>query len=123
MYFHFQDKKEIDFTYSQHVQVPLADGTLLVMEGATQTDWQVRLASGERKTFGARFLISSQVFKCSYSDIFGLKNKKLPVATPKVKIRKAKLSLQLPGFLVFFLLQQGTLSLNSKIFRGNLKLK
>lgn len=32
-----------DFTYSQHVKVPLSSGCLLVMRDATQQDWQHRI--------------------------------------------------------------------------------
>lgn len=32
-----------DYTYSQIVKVPLAAGSLLIMEGATQADWQHRV--------------------------------------------------------------------------------
>lgn len=32
------------FTYSPHIKVPLSHGTLLVMEGATQDDWQHQVA-------------------------------------------------------------------------------
>lgn len=30
-----------DYNYVQHVKVPLTHGSLLIMEGATQDDWQV----------------------------------------------------------------------------------
>lgn len=33
-----------DFTYSPHIKVPLSHGTLLIMEGATQDDWQHQVA-------------------------------------------------------------------------------
>lgn len=33
-----------DFTYMPHIKVPLSHGTLLVMEGATQDDWQHQVA-------------------------------------------------------------------------------
>lgn len=33
-----------DFTYSPHIKIPLSHGTLLVMEGATQEDWQHQVA-------------------------------------------------------------------------------
>ncbi|XP_006815184.1 alpha-ketoglutarate-dependent dioxygenase alkB homolog 3-like [Saccoglossus kowalevskii] len=29
-----------DYTYQQHIEVPLPSGSLLIMEGATQADWQ-----------------------------------------------------------------------------------
>jgi alpha-ketoglutarate-dependent dioxygenase alkB family protein 3 len=31
-----------DYTYMQHVKIPLSHGSLLIMEGATQVDWQVK---------------------------------------------------------------------------------
>lgn len=31
-----------DYTYVERVKIPLDHGTLLIMEGATQADWQVR---------------------------------------------------------------------------------
>ncbi|XP_033823984.1 alpha-ketoglutarate-dependent dioxygenase alkB homolog 3 [Periophthalmus magnuspinnatus] len=33
-----------DFTYCPHIKVPLSHGTLLIMEGATQDDWQHQVA-------------------------------------------------------------------------------
>lgn len=33
-----------DFTYSLHIKVPLSHGSLLIMEGATQDDWQHQVA-------------------------------------------------------------------------------
>lgn len=33
-----------DFTFSPHIKVPLNHGTLLIMEGATQDDWQHQVA-------------------------------------------------------------------------------
>ena len=30
-----------DYTYVERIRVPLSHGTLLLMEGATQDDWQV----------------------------------------------------------------------------------
>ena len=33
-----------DYSKSQHVQVPLSAGTLLIMEGATQDDWQASVS-------------------------------------------------------------------------------
>lgn len=30
-----------DYTYVEKIRVPLSHGTLLLMEGATQDDWQV----------------------------------------------------------------------------------
>lgn len=30
-----------DFTYVERIRVPLSHGTLLLMSGATQDDWQV----------------------------------------------------------------------------------
>lgn len=33
-----------DYTYVERVKIPLDHGTLLIMEGATQADWQVRMA-------------------------------------------------------------------------------
>ncbi|XP_070190286.1 alpha-ketoglutarate-dependent dioxygenase alkB homolog 3-like isoform X2 [Littorina saxatilis] len=30
----------VDYTFSQRVRVPLVSGSLLIMEGATQADWQ-----------------------------------------------------------------------------------
>lgn len=32
-----------DYTYVERVKIPLDHGTLLIMEGATQADWQVRV--------------------------------------------------------------------------------
>lgn len=32
-----------DYSFSQHVKVPLSSGSLLIMEGATQIDWQHRV--------------------------------------------------------------------------------
>ncbi|XP_070532714.1 alpha-ketoglutarate-dependent dioxygenase alkB homolog 3-like [Ptychodera flava] len=32
-----------DYTYQQHVKIPLLPGSLLIMEGATQVDWQHRI--------------------------------------------------------------------------------
>lgn len=32
-----------DYTYMQHIDVPLTNGSLLIMEGATQSDWQHRI--------------------------------------------------------------------------------
>ncbi|XP_045198242.2 alpha-ketoglutarate-dependent dioxygenase alkB homolog 3-like [Mercenaria mercenaria] len=32
-----------DYTYMQHVEVPLTHGSLLIMEGSTQDDWQHRI--------------------------------------------------------------------------------
>jgi len=34
---------EVDYTYSQHVKVPLSNGSLLIMDGACQEDWQHRV--------------------------------------------------------------------------------
>jgi alpha-ketoglutarate-dependent dioxygenase alkB family protein 3 len=34
--------KDEDYEYVQHVKVPLTHGSLLIMEGATQDDWQVK---------------------------------------------------------------------------------
>ncbi|XP_072291860.1 alpha-ketoglutarate-dependent dioxygenase alkB homolog 3 [Eucyclogobius newberryi] len=33
-----------DFTFSRHIKVPLSHGSLLIMEGATQDDWQHQVA-------------------------------------------------------------------------------
>lgn len=30
-----------DYTYMEHIKIPLTHGSLLLMEGASQTDWQV----------------------------------------------------------------------------------
>ncbi|KAK7880675.1 hypothetical protein WMY93_032673 [Mugilogobius chulae] len=39
---HSDDEEENgDFTFSPHVKVPLSHGSLLIMEGSTQDDWQV----------------------------------------------------------------------------------
>lgn len=35
-----------DYTYVERIHVPLDGGTLLIMEGATQSDWQVRRGGG-----------------------------------------------------------------------------
>lgn len=32
-----------DYTYVERLRIPLDHGTLLMMEGATQEDWQVRI--------------------------------------------------------------------------------
>ncbi|XP_062570791.1 alpha-ketoglutarate-dependent dioxygenase alkB homolog 3-like [Saccostrea cucullata] len=32
-----------DYTYMEHIKVPLMHGSLLIMEGASQTDWQVSI--------------------------------------------------------------------------------
>ena len=32
-----------DFTYMEHIKVPLIHGSLLLMEGASQADWQVNV--------------------------------------------------------------------------------
>lgn len=32
-----------DYTYTEHIKIPLAHGSLLLMEGASQTDWQHRI--------------------------------------------------------------------------------
>ncbi|KAM5127508.1 alpha-ketoglutarate-dependent dioxygenase alkB homolog 3, partial [Mantella aurantiaca] len=32
-----------DYTYVERIHVPLDHGTLLIMEGATQSDWQHRV--------------------------------------------------------------------------------
>lgn len=32
-----------DYTYMQQIELPLTNGSLLIMEGATQTDWQHRI--------------------------------------------------------------------------------
>ncbi|CAG2235031.1 ALKBH3 [Mytilus edulis] len=32
-----------DYTYMQHAKIPLTHGSLLIMEGATQADWQHRI--------------------------------------------------------------------------------
>lgn len=36
-------ESEGDYTYMQHVKIPLTHGSLLIMEGATQADWQHRI--------------------------------------------------------------------------------
>ena len=38
--FKFQEENG-DYTYMQQIEVPLTHGSLLIMEGATQADWQV----------------------------------------------------------------------------------
>lgn len=36
-------EEEGDYTYMEHIKVPLTHGSLLIMEGATQSDWQHRI--------------------------------------------------------------------------------
>lgn len=43
-FFLFQEDKG-DYTYVERLRIPLTHGTLLLMEGCTQTDWQVQKAS------------------------------------------------------------------------------
>lgn len=37
----FRQESNGDYTYSPHIKVPLTHGSLLIMEGASQDDWQV----------------------------------------------------------------------------------
>lgn len=44
--FHLQEEHG-DYTYVERVHVPLDQGSLLLMEGATQEDWQVSTTAGK----------------------------------------------------------------------------
>lgn len=37
----FHQEENGDYTYVERIRVPLGHGTLLLMSGATQEDWQV----------------------------------------------------------------------------------
>lgn len=37
----FHQEENGDYTYVERIRVPLGHGTLLLMSGATQDDWQV----------------------------------------------------------------------------------
>ncbi|MBZ3876228.1 Alpha-ketoglutarate-dependent dioxygenase alkB-like protein 3 [Sciurus carolinensis] len=45
-----------DYTFVERVKIPLDHGTLLIMEGATQADWQVRTGTYYRFPFWRHFL-------------------------------------------------------------------
>ncbi|XP_055006635.1 alpha-ketoglutarate-dependent dioxygenase alkB homolog 3-like [Boleophthalmus pectinirostris] len=58
-----------DFTYSTHIKVPLSHGTLLIMEGATQDDWQHQVAK-EYHDRGPRINLT---FRTIYQEPQGLR--------------------------------------------------
>nr|XP_056706666.1 alpha-ketoglutarate-dependent dioxygenase alkB homolog 3 [Euleptes europaea] len=54
-----------DYTYMQRVRVPLDHGTLLIMEGATQEDWQHRVP----KEYHSREARINLTFRTMYPDL------------------------------------------------------
>ncbi|XP_048339721.1 alpha-ketoglutarate-dependent dioxygenase alkB homolog 3 isoform X2 [Sphaerodactylus townsendi] len=54
-----------DYTYVQRVRVPLDHGTLLIMEGATQEDWQHRVP----KEYHSREARINLTFRTMYPDL------------------------------------------------------
>ncbi|BFZ24670.1 hypothetical protein BsWGS_27709 [Bradybaena similaris] len=58
------DSGERDYTYSQVIKLPLRSGSLLIMEGWTQSDWQHRVPK-EYHDRGARINITFRVAKPS----------------------------------------------------------
>ncbi|KAL8169671.1 UNVERIFIED_CONTAM: Alpha-ketoglutarate-dependent dioxygenase alkB 3 [Gekko kuhli] len=57
-------KENEDYTYVQRVCVPLDHGTLLIMEGATQEDWQHRVP----KEYHSREARINLTFRTMYPD-------------------------------------------------------
>ena len=41
----FLFSKGEDYTYAQKIKIPLPSGSLLIMKGSTQADWQVTISS------------------------------------------------------------------------------